>query len=111
MGSYENATRTAGIQFSAPFSKTFMGIPINYEKIRNGEGKYLVREVFKRLYPGFDIPPKTPMPRPMDEWLKDWEGSKRCEFWPHCIEGMSVDQKWLVWILEHFLNYIDSIKE
>ena len=71
-------------------------------------GKYLVREIFRRLYPNFVIPPKTPMPRPMNEWLKDWEGPKREEFWPHCTEGMTGDQKWLVWCLEKFLDMCDT---
>lgn len=109
MGSYEFATSAAGINLSAPYSKTFMGVPIDYNRIRSGEGKYLVREVFKKYYPNYGIPPKTPMPRPMDEWLKDWKGPIREEFWPHCTDEMTGDQKWLVWSLERFLNLIDEL--
>ena len=108
MGSYQNATETAGISFSAPFSKSFLGVPLDYERIRHGESKYLVREIFHRLYPDFTIPPKTPMPRPMNEWLKNWYGPTREEFWPHCVESMTGDQKWLCWTLEKFLNIVDT---
>lgn len=108
MGSYQNAMSLSGLRLSAPFSKTYMGIPIDYDRIRNGENKYLVREVFKRLYPDFVIPPKTPMPRPMNEWLKDWKGPNREEFWPHCTDKLTGDQKWLVWALERYLNMIDQ---
>ena len=108
MGSYQNATETAGITLSAPFSKTYLNTPLDYNKIRNGESKYLVREVFKRLYPTFEIPKKIPMPRPMDEWLMDWQGPIREEFWPQCIRGLSGDQKWLLWSLEHFLDMING---
>ena len=108
MGSYQNAMETAGVELCAPFSKTYLGLPLDYTRIRNGENKYLVREIFKRLYPKFIIPPKTPMPRPMNEWLKDWEGPTRSEFLPHCTDNMTGDQKWLVWILEQYLNLIDE---
>lgn len=108
MGTYTNAVETAGIQLAAPFSKTYMGVPMDYQRIRNGEGKYLVREVFNRLYPDFVMPQKTPMPRPMNEWFKDWTGPVREEFWPHCTDNMTGDQKWLVWALEKFLNMLDQ---
>lgn len=108
MGSYVNACQCAGIQIRAPFCETTMAVPIDLERIRNGENKYRVREVFKKLYPDFTIPPKLPMPRPMNEWLADWGGAKRSEFWPHCTDGMTGDQKWLVWILERFLNMLDE---
>ena len=91
-----------------PYAQCKMDVPIDYCRIRNGENKYLVREVFSRLYENFEIPKKTPMPRPMNEWFADWEGPKRPEFWPHCTDDMTGDQKWLVWALEKFLNTIDG---
>ena len=106
MGSYQNAMEVAGIRLCAPFTKTFMGIPMDYNRIRNGENKYFVREVFQRLYPDFTVPTKVPMPRPVNEWLKDWKGPKRDEFWPHCTDNMTGDQKWLVWVLEKFLDIV-----
>ena len=104
MGSYTNAMESAGVIFSAPFSKTYLDTPLDYERVRNGENKYLIREIFERLYPGFVIPPKVPMPRPMNEWLKTWEGPKREEFLNNCVSELTGDQKWLVWCLEKFLN-------
>ena len=104
VASYLNASAIAGIDVVLPYAETFLDTDMDYSRIRSGENKYLVREVFKRLYPSFPIPPKTPMPRPMNEWMKDWKGPTRPEFWPHCIDGMSGDQKWLVWALERFLN-------
>lgn len=110
LGSYFNACDTAGIQFVGPFSNTYLATPIDYERIRNGEPKYLVREVFYKLYEGFNVPPKTPMPRPTNEWFKDWPGPTRPEFYPHCTDGMTGDQKWLVYILEQFLNMMEEPK-
>lgn len=108
MGSYSNACKVAGIELSTPYAETRMAVPLDIERIRRGENKYLVREVFSRLYPGWTAPAKTPMPRPMNEWLKDWKGPERKEFWPHCVDGLTGDQKWLCWALERFLNMIDK---
>lgn len=104
---YQNACAVAGIELYAPYAHTVMGVPLDLERVRRGENKYLVREVFSRLYPGFAIPAKTPMPRPMNEWFKDWDGPVRPEFWAHCTDGMTGDQKWLVWALERFLDMIE----
>ena len=108
MGSYSNATETAKIRLETPYAHTFMGAPMDYKRLRNGENKYLVREIFNRLYDGFAIPPKTPMPRPMNEWLKYWRGPVRAEFWPCCSDDMTGDQKWLIYCLENFLNLMDK---
>ena len=108
MGSYSNATSAAGIKLETPYAHTYMAVPMDYERLRSGENKYMVREIFNRLYEGFAIPPKTPMPRPMNEWMKNWEGPTRPEFWPHCTNDMSGDQKWLVYCLERYLNCLDA---
>jgi hypothetical protein len=104
VASYLNAAKLAGVKMVLPYPETYLDGEIDYSRIRAGENKYLVREVFQRLYPDFDVPPKTPMPRPMNEWFKNWSGPKRDEFYPHCSEGLTGDQKWLLWILERYLN-------
>ena len=112
MASYENACAVAKIQFCAPYSKTWMAIPLDYHRVRNGENKYLVREIFQRLYKEFSVPPKLPMPRPMNEWMKDWEGPKRKEFKDSLdMRKFSGDQKWLLFCLENFLNMHDIATE
>ena len=111
IGSYFNACMCANINFYAPFSKTYMGEKLDLERVRKGENKYWVREIFSRLYPGWDIPQKTPMPRPMNEWFSNWTGPKREEF----IEDLDMkqftgDQKWQMWCLEIFLDILDKDK-
>lgn len=110
LGTYRNACETAGIDFVGPYSTTCLDTPIDYARIRRGESKYLVREAFQILYPGEPLPKKIPMPRPTDEWLGAWEGPKRPEFIPHATDGMTGDQKWMVWALERYLNLIDGGK-
>ena len=108
INSYYNACETAGIEHFLPYSYTVLDEPLDLARIRKGENKYIIREVFAKLYPGFEAPPKTPMPRPMNEWFKDWQGPTRPEFWPHCVDPMNGDQRWLVWCLEQYLNLIDQ---
>ena len=107
INSYYNACETAGVEHFLPYSYTVLDEPLDLARIRKGENKYIIREVFAKLYPGFEAPPKTPMPRPMNEWFKDWQGPTRPEFWPHCVDPMNGDQRWLVWCLEQYLNLID----
>ena len=107
VNSYFNACETAGIECFLPYANTVMNIPLDYELVRSGQNKYLVRNVFLRLYNNFEIPPKTPMPRPMNEWFNDWTGPENSKvFLPNCALNMSGDQKWLIWILNEFLKSI-----
>ena len=108
VNSYHNACQAAEIGCFTPFSNTILDGNLDLDIIRSGKNKYLVREVFAKLYPDFEIPTKTPMPRPMNEWFKDWQGPTRPEFWPHCTDPMDGDQRWLVWCLEQYLNLIDN---
>ena len=104
LGSYYNAVETAEMKIVMPYSHCILGAPLDYERVRSGENKYLVREVFANLYPDFEQRKKLPMPRATNEWFKEWKGPTRPEFWPHCTDNMTGDQKWLVWCLERFLN-------
>ena len=104
--SYYNACHTAGIECFMPYANTFMNVPLDYQRVREGENKYFIREIFKKLYPYLEIPQKTPMPRPMNEWFKDWNGPKNEMFWENCAKDMTGDQKWLIWSLNKFLDII-----
>ena len=108
LGTYTNACGTARIEFVGPYSLTYMDCPVDYQRIRSGDTKYIIRELFRELYPDTELPPKIPMPRPVNEWFADWEGPSRAEFIPHCTDPMTGNQKWMVWCLERYLNMIDE---
>ena len=101
--SYYNSCSVAEVKFAGAFMNAIHK-PLDIARVRRGENKYLVREVFERIYPQLQVPSKTPMPRPMNEWLENWEGPKRPEFWPNCHTNMTGDQKYYIWILEKFLE-------
>lgn len=104
---YTNACETANVRYVSPYPPT-VHEHLDIERIRNGDSKYLVREVFRKLYPNTEMTPKTPMPRPVNEWFSDWGGPKRPEFWENCHINMTGDQKYYVWILEKFLDMMEE---
>lgn len=101
--SYMHAFKIAGVEYLDPYSFMYMKEPLDLHRVRKGMSKYLVRELFKKRF-GYDAPEKIPMPRAMNEWLKDWAGPTRDEFLPHCVNGLTGDQKWQVWCLEKFFD-------
>jgi hypothetical protein len=107
VGSYKNPCNLAGVRFIAPYTKMYLDIPLDLSRINKGDSKYLVRELYNELYPEIKSSPKIPMPRAVDQWLKEWEGPKREEFKVKSVEGLSGDQKWLIFILEMYLNMIN----
>lgn len=106
---YEEAFDTAGIKYLDPYLSMKMVEPWDLERIRRGESKYMIRELFTERYPNLRIPEKIPMPRAMNQWLKYYE-PKRPEFVENCIKDLTGDQKWLCWCLERFLNMYDKEK-
>ena len=108
-GSYNNAFLTADLDYFDPYEKLKMSEPLDLRRIRNGESKYLIRELFKKRYPNIPVPEKIPMPRPVDTYFANWEGPKRKEFREDIdIKKYSGNQKWLLWCLERFLNNYDK---
>ncbi len=106
--SYLHAFDLAGVSALMPYGRMRMSGPLDLARVRRGESKYLLRELFARRYPGMDAPRKIPMPRATTQWFADWRGPTRPEFIPGCQKDMTGDQKWLVWCLERFLNAYEN---
>ena len=103
-GAYTNALRCAGLDFLDPYAYLKMAMPLNLDRVRSGESKYLIRELFKMKYSTLSVPEKLPMSRPANAWLSDWAGPARKEFLPNCVEKLTGEQKLLVYSLEQFFN-------
>ncbi len=104
-GSYENAFRTAGMDYHDPYACMVLDGDIDLQRIRCGDSKYLIRGLFKNRYDGINIPEKNPMPRPVDFYFENWNGPVRSEFKDDL--GMSKftgNQKWQMWCLQRFLD-------
>ena len=103
--SYENAFETCKMPFLDPYEVLKMAEPLDLQRIRNGESKYLVRALFRIKYPEISIPQKNPMPRPVDAYFKNWEGPTRPEFRKDIdINKFTGNQKWQMYCLEKFLE-------
>ena len=107
--SYVNAFGTAGMSYLDPYASLKMVKPLDLERIRNGESKYLIRELFSMKYPDISVPEKIPMPRPVDMYFENWKGPIRKEFKQNLdMSKFTGNQKWQIWCLERFLNLFDK---
>ncbi len=104
LGFYTNACALGGVTLSVPYAHTELAHPLDMGRIRSGEGKYVIRELYKALYPGWEVPPKTPLPRPMDQWLRHWQGPEHPALSREHIGRLTGDQKWYVCALDWFLR-------
>ena len=87
-----------------------MAAPLDLDRIRSGESKYLIRELFRMRYPEIPVPNKLPMPRPVDVYFANWKGPIRTEFRDDIdMSQYNGNQKWLLWCLEQFLNMVDEL--
>ena len=109
--SYYNAFKTADMPYTDPYALLRMADELDLNRVRNGESKYLIRELMQMKYPEIPVPNKVPMPRPVDAYFKDWCGPKRPEFRRDIdMSQLTGNQKWQLYCLEHFLNMYEPIK-
>ena len=107
--SYENAFNAGNMPFLDPYEILKMRKPLDLYRIRTGDSKYLIRDLFRLKYPEMEVPTKLPMPRPVDEYFKTWEGPTRPEFKSDLdMSRFNGNQKWLLFCLEQFLNLMDK---
>lgn len=103
--SYWNVFKVAKLAYFDPYEKLKMAEPLDLSRIRNGEPKYLIRELMAKRYPDIPVPTKNPMPRPVDKYFENWVGPKRKEFLDNLdMTKFTGNQKWQMWCLERFLN-------
>lgn len=108
--SYHNAFKTAGMDYVDPYAQLKMAEELDLNRVRNGESKYLIRELFSKKYKTIEVPNKLPMPRPVDSYFANWEGPKRPEFRKDIdMSKYTGNQKWLLYCLERFLNKYNPI--
>lgn len=103
--SYLNAFAAAGMPYYDPYAKLKMADKLDLYRVRHGEPKYLIRGLMAKKYPDIEVPNKVPMPRPVDEYFKTWEGPTRREFKKGLdMSRFTGNQKWQMYCLETFLN-------
>lgn len=104
-GSYLNAFQVAGMPYYDPYARLKMADELDLYRVRHGEPKYLIRQLMAKKYPEIPVPDKIPMPRPVDEYFKTWEGPVRPEFKKNMdMNRFTGNQKWQIYCLERFLN-------
>jgi len=105
---FNNGVQTANVSLVEPFEKMKLKGNLDISRIRAGEPKYLLMEVFRRLYPGLEPPYKVPFVRPMGEWLADYKGPTSSIFRSDLqISNFAGDQKYLIYGLDKFLGMLE----
>ena len=108
--SYLNAFATAQVPYYDPYAKLVMSEPLDMNRVRNGEPKYLVRGLYGMKYPELEIPFKIPMPRPVEKVFENWGGPTRPEFRKDIpMDSLTGNQKWQLWCAEQFLDLYDNL--
>lgn len=106
---FKNAIEVAGCNIVAPFEEFILDVPLDIKRIRQGEPKYILREVYQILFPSLELYNKIPFARPMQEWMSSWQGLNRPEFRKNIdINSLTGEQKWLLYSLEMFMNLVES---
>jgi len=109
LGAFTNGITSAGCYIISPYSYLNLTIPLDLDRIRKGETKYILREIFNQLYPEIEIPDKIAFARPMDQWLSYWEGPNRVEFLDNIdINQFTGNQKWLIYCLDRFMHLFNN---
>lgn len=107
-GSYQNAFAVAEMPYYDPYCRLKMADPLDLNRVRSGEPKYLIRELMAMRYPEIPVPNKVPMPRPVDAYFADWKGVVRPEFRDDIdYATLTGNQKWQLFCLERFLNNLE----
>ena len=103
--SYYNAFKTANLMYFDPYANLIMNKPLDLNRIRNGEPKYLIRELMTNRYPEIPVPNKNPMPRPVDFYFENYKGPSNKIFKKNLdMTKFTGNQKWQLWCLDRFLN-------
>ena len=106
---FENALGAGGCRAVTPYESLRLAGSLDLERIRRGESKYLLRELFRRLHPGAEVPEKVAFARPMDRWLGRWTGVRRPEIRddldPATLTG---EQRWQVLCLARFFELCEE---
>lgn len=75
-GAYFNAFRNAGLEYLDPYACMKMSKPLDLARVRRGDSKYHIRELFRERYPDLEVPEKIAMPRAVDQWMAEWGGGR-----------------------------------
>ena len=108
---FNNAIHSVGLDIVEPFEGLKLSCKLDLDRIRSGEPKYLLVEVFNKLFPGLEPPTKVAFARPMNEWLSDYQKPQSSVFKADLdLSRFSGDQKYLIHSLDKFISLLEAEK-
>jgi len=101
----------AGVDHICPWGQIGLKNGYDLARVRNGEPKYMIREVFNLIYKHeIEITPKIPFIRPTDIYTKDLTNkylTSNIFINDLDLKQFTGQQKWMIYILQRFLNLIE----
>ncbi len=108
---FENAIGLAGLEIVQPYERLRLRGDLDLQRIRRGEPKYLLVEVFSRVYPSFTPEKKVAFARPMDVWLRNYTGPLCSYFLPGVsMAEFNGEQRYLIRCLDGFIRILEEGK-
>ena len=106
---FDNAIRLAGLDVLQPYEILRLKGDLDLNRIRRGEPKYILKEVFAYIYPNLKPAPKVAFARPMDVWLKDYQGPTSHYFLDNlAMESFTGEQKYIIRCLDTFIHILEE---
>lgn len=104
---FQNAICSTGIRICAPYEDLQLGTSMDLARIRKGEPKYLLAELFRNRFSASSAPRKIPFVRPMDQWMKNWGGPRSGYFLGDIdLTALSGEQRWLIHALDLYFDEV-----
>ena len=102
---FNNAMKLANINLKAPYEYLHRDFDLDYERIRHGEEKYFLRELFKVRAGDIFVPRKYPLPRPLKAWNNHYGKIINQDiFYEDAYARCTKDEeRWLVYSADHYL--------
>lgn len=104
---FHHAIESAGLSVVAPFEE-FRPAYLDLERVRTGDPKYIIRQLFEMRYPDMRARQKVPFARPMQDFMNGIDmPTARIFHDQYPWSELTGDQKFLVWSLSRFLSLVD----
>jgi len=100
-----NATTLANINLLCPYEYVSPDFELDFESMKNGNEKPILRTLFKDRVGEVFVPRKYALPRPTSFWEQFYGDIENNEFLPNAYSLCKTpEQKWIVYTTNHFLT-------
>lgn len=104
-----NAIYFGGLSVIAPYEKLQLKSALDIDRIRYGEPKYLLVELFDKLYSEMVAPKKVAFARPMHQWMADFKPKSDIFIKDLDMSLFTGEQKYIMRSLDKFVGWLELL--